>query len=218
MEGGKDQNYWPGFVDALSNVVLTLVFVLVIFVFALVMASSKVQKQALHMAQQAQEDRENAQIADLQKKLAQALAMLNKAHIEGPKDAAGANKKEIDQLAPKYSKSNGQQAAVESTTGDMILSFAPDAITISPETIQEIENYVKAHQKPGEKLKISIEASDDPGALSASLAREAELGRALNARNVLLDHKVSAQDITVYYTAPHQVNGTYNWIRLHVEK
>lgn len=42
MEGGKEQNYWPGFVDALSNVVLTLVFVLVIFVFALVMASSKV--------------------------------------------------------------------------------------------------------------------------------------------------------------------------------
>jgi hypothetical protein len=40
--GGKEQNYWPGFVDALSNVVLTLVFVLVIFVFALVMASSKI--------------------------------------------------------------------------------------------------------------------------------------------------------------------------------
>jgi len=44
MEGGREQNYWPGFVDALSNVVLTLVFVLVIFVFALVMASGKVEE------------------------------------------------------------------------------------------------------------------------------------------------------------------------------
>lgn len=45
MEGGREQNYWPGFVDALSNVVLTLVFVLVIFVFALVMASSQLEQQ-----------------------------------------------------------------------------------------------------------------------------------------------------------------------------
>ena len=45
MESGREQNYWPGFVDALSNVVLTLVFVLVIFVFALAMASSKVDQK-----------------------------------------------------------------------------------------------------------------------------------------------------------------------------
>ena len=45
MDGGREQNYWPGFVDALSNVVLTLVFVLVIFVFALAMASNKVEEK-----------------------------------------------------------------------------------------------------------------------------------------------------------------------------
>jgi len=45
MEGGKEQNYWPGFVDALSNVVLTLVFVLVVFVFALAMASNKIERK-----------------------------------------------------------------------------------------------------------------------------------------------------------------------------
>lgn len=43
---GKEQNYWPGFVDALSNVVLTLVFVLVVFVFALMITSGKVQQKA----------------------------------------------------------------------------------------------------------------------------------------------------------------------------
>ena len=31
MENGREQNFWPGFVDALSNLVLTLVFVMVIF-------------------------------------------------------------------------------------------------------------------------------------------------------------------------------------------
>lgn len=43
---GKEMNYWPGFVDALSNVVLTLVFVLVVFVFALMITSGKVKQKS----------------------------------------------------------------------------------------------------------------------------------------------------------------------------
>lgn len=42
MENGRQQNYWPGFVDALSNLVLTLVFVMTIFILALFFISSKV--------------------------------------------------------------------------------------------------------------------------------------------------------------------------------
>ncbi len=42
---GKEQNYWPGFVDVLSNVVLTLVFVLVVFVMALALSANKVEKR-----------------------------------------------------------------------------------------------------------------------------------------------------------------------------
>jgi hypothetical protein len=50
---GKEQNYWPGFVDALSNVVLTLVFVLVVFVFALVISANKVEERATQIIQEA---------------------------------------------------------------------------------------------------------------------------------------------------------------------
>lgn len=52
MESGREQNYWPGFVDALSNVVLTLVFVLVVFVFALVITSSKVAQKATEFVEE----------------------------------------------------------------------------------------------------------------------------------------------------------------------
>lgn len=48
MAGGgnsREENYWPGFVDALSNVVLTLVFVLVVFVFAMAMSANKVEQR-----------------------------------------------------------------------------------------------------------------------------------------------------------------------------
>lgn len=56
MNDYKEQNYWPGFVDALSNVVLTLVFVLVVFVFALVFSSDKLRKRAAYLATAVQQE------------------------------------------------------------------------------------------------------------------------------------------------------------------
>ena len=41
MESGKEQNFWPGFVDALSNVVLVMIFVVVVFVVTLFYYSQK---------------------------------------------------------------------------------------------------------------------------------------------------------------------------------
>lgn len=41
MEGGKEQNFWPGFVDALSNVVLVMIFVVVVFTVTLFYYSQK---------------------------------------------------------------------------------------------------------------------------------------------------------------------------------
>jgi hypothetical protein len=39
--GSKEQNFWPGFVDALSNVVLVMIFVVVVFVVTLFYYSQK---------------------------------------------------------------------------------------------------------------------------------------------------------------------------------
>ncbi|MDY7578539.1 hypothetical protein RGU70_09410 [Herbaspirillum sp. RTI4] len=52
MEGGKEQNFWPGFVDALSNVVLVMIFVVVVFVVTLFYYSQKLaQIKALKLIQ-----------------------------------------------------------------------------------------------------------------------------------------------------------------------
>lgn len=42
MERSRELNYWPGFVDVLSNLVLTLVFLLIIFVVAMFAYAGKV--------------------------------------------------------------------------------------------------------------------------------------------------------------------------------
>jgi outer membrane protein OmpA-like peptidoglycan-associated protein len=55
MEGGKEQNFWPGFVDALSNVVLVMIFVVVVFVVTLFYYSQKLaQMKVSKLVQQSQ--------------------------------------------------------------------------------------------------------------------------------------------------------------------
>ncbi|WP_337997879.1 hypothetical protein [Oleispirillum naphthae] len=67
MSDYKEQNYWPGFVDALSNVVLTLVFVLVVFVFALVFSSDKLRKRAAYLATAVQQETVEKKVAEAEK-------------------------------------------------------------------------------------------------------------------------------------------------------
>lgn len=54
MAGGgssREQNFWPGFVDALTNLVLVLVFVVVVFTFALFYFASQLAKQNISEVQ-----------------------------------------------------------------------------------------------------------------------------------------------------------------------
>ena len=57
--GGKEANYWPGFVDALSNVVVVMVFVLVVFTIGLIHFSQNKAKEIV--AQAALEQRDAAE-------------------------------------------------------------------------------------------------------------------------------------------------------------
>lgn len=70
-DGNREMNYWPGFVDALSNVVLTLVFVLVVFVFALLITSSKMHQKTVQMVEERleQEHTSYAKLSEVQTRL-----------------------------------------------------------------------------------------------------------------------------------------------------
>ncbi len=93
----KEENYWPGFVDALSNVVLTLVFVLVVFVFALSMVSSKVEERMKEVLEREKAHSETLKYPDmpqtveeLQRQLVEAQEELDKLRSAMP-DAARPN-------------------------------------------------------------------------------------------------------------------------------
>lgn len=207
--GGREQNYWPGFVDALSNVVLTLVFVLVIFVFALVMASNKVERkmQEVVQSQKAQKDEVDQlsslkqtsakEAAELQKKLAEALAEINRLRAQ-----AGSDKQEtgaLNQTAMALSNADQhieivdkdetktKQGVLDIRQRDkdkIVLGYPLSVTEMDEKSAAELGHIVAAIVKSVGKHKIILRSI--VGKESFSAARRLAYYRAINTRNFLL--------------------------------
>ena len=78
--GGKEANYWPGFVDALSNVVVVMVFVLVVFTIGLIHFSQNKAKEIV--AQAALDERDGGQPDEKQVVVKQFVSELLASKIE----------------------------------------------------------------------------------------------------------------------------------------
>lgn len=226
--GGREQNYWPGFVDALSNVVLTLVFVLVIFVFALVMASNKVERkmQEVVQSQKAQKDEMQElttlkqttakEAAELQQKLAEALAEINKLRAQ-----AGSDKLEtgaLNQTAMALSNAdqhieieNKSEALTKQGVLDIrqrdkdkiILGYPLSVTEMDEKSAVELGHIVAAIVKSIGKHKIVLRSI--VGKESFSAARRLAYYRAINTRNFLLTKSnENPNNITAMIIEPQQ--------------
>ena len=208
MGHGKELNYWPGFVDALSNVVLTLVFVLVVFVFALVMASNKVGQKVLELAELAKEREVQRVVAesemiDLRQELRDALAALQEArdenerlkkeierlkrnHVPGSEELNALKEKVQIQVDTKVPANDNQEDTdLERGSGVIVITF--------PRGVFEINDKAKAELAKalgGQKAQLSglnAQVRSVMGAESFSEARRLAYYRGLTVRNTLID-------------------------------
>jgi hypothetical protein len=177
MAGGgggnsREENYWPGFVDALANVVLTLVFVLVVFVFALVIMASKVNKVVEQMVEQRlQEER---------------LAAIEAAGVSDS-SALDADKKGLDIETAQAHKTEAQRGAVNVVSG-------PNEITlVYPESTMDLDEASLA-RFDGLMQSLAQKIAGRPvvilsylGPESYSLAQRQAYYRAIKIRNFLVE-------------------------------
>lgn len=208
MGEGKELNYWPGFVDALSNVVLTLVFVLVVFVFALVMASNKVGQKVLELAELAKEREAQrtvveSEMLDLRKELRDALAALQetrndnerlkkqvadlkKISIPGTEELNALKEKvQIKVDAKPIANDNKEDADLERGTGVIIIVFPRGIFELNDKSKAEL---VKA--LAGQKAQLAglnAQLRSVMGAETYSEARRLAYYRGLTVRNALID-------------------------------
>jgi hypothetical protein len=230
MESGREQNYWPGFVDALSNVVLTLVFVLVIFVFALVMASNKVEKkmQEVEQAEQAhvkdQSQMESVQTTttqqttELRQQLDQALAEIEKLRSENAQvainlaasavtntSASKIQDKDLqivvdDKASPKVSPID---AKMQQNADSIIINYPLTASEIDDKTATELGHTLDTLKKKYGTYKILLRSS--MGKEAYSTAQRLAYYRAMGIRNLLITKGYgTSADITSTIVQPKQ--------------
>lgn len=207
MESGKDLSYWPGFVDALSNVVLTLVFVLVVFVFALVMASNKVGQKVLELAQLAH-DREQqralseAEMLDLRQELREALTHLQESRSENDKlrrqvtelkrqqvpgaEEMNALKDKVNiQVEGTVSRKDAEDADVDRGSGAIIITFPRGIFELNDKTRGQLDQALMPQRQRLAGMVVKVRSV--MGVETFSEAKRLAYYRGLTIRNYLID-------------------------------
>jgi hypothetical protein len=207
-----EMNYWPGFVDALANLVLALVFVVVIFTLALAVIASQVTKRA---ASAATEAAKSAAAAQLEADKGQAAELLKEI------DALKSTLIEKDKLLNLQASSSVREApapeskSVAASSADLTINFEPGAYQIAGDALAGLDTLMKAKgSNPGSK---TFEIVAYPGAGGFSAEKRSAYYRLVNMRNLLIERGVPAANIKTRTAIDNVLPTLQGQVRLNVK-
>lgn len=217
----EEENHWPGFVDALSTIVMVVTFLLIILGIVIFVISLQINDPT------DREDRSASvvQIAELEKELAVASEVVNK-------QTEVIEEQELEIL--ELTKSEAQTSVVDAGDTSQVQAQAPieeieivvprvDENTVSSTVRSQVEtaqavmtvlfegNGVELDEISSEKALEFLQENDviasrqniiaisyyDGASLSVSQAKRTAYYRLLSVRNALLDSGVEGQRITI---------------------
>lgn len=186
MESGREQNFWPGFVDALSNLVLTLVFVMVIFMLGLFYLSSKVSKSKMD----ALCPETKSELAQVKKELAETREALRVALAQ-----AGKVRERVDVAEKKTPVLKPERIATEiSNAGSsIIIRFPPGIVDLDDDSKQALDKAIAPLLGSGRQINASLSAI--PGPETYSEGKRLAFFRAVAVRNYLISIGVAKRNI-----------------------
>ena len=187
MEGGKSANYWPGFVDALTNVVIAMVFVIVVLAIALSFAAQMMGKR-------------------LSDELVAAKAAVSAAAASGavaptPRPAESSAPPttlptdttiQVSGRAPAAAASSSVRAGERS----LRLEFAETALALDPEAQRRLHVALAPRHASAATTRVQILATGPQMSLSDN-QRSAYI-RVLAVRNELIDEGFAVEHIGVH--------------------
>ncbi|MDX8386783.1 MAG: hypothetical protein R8M11_09770 [Gallionella sp.] len=186
MNNGREQNFWPGFVDALSNLVLTLVFVMVIFVLALFYLSAKVSQTKLEALCPATK----AELADTQLELEETKLALQTALSQ-----IGQVKK-LEEVKVKKAPSvllDKITTEASNSGASIVIRFPVGEAELDSAAMQTLDKVVVPLMASGQKIKASYTST--PGPETYSEGKRLAFFRAVAIRNYLIDQGIAKGDI-----------------------
>ncbi|RFC65298.1 peptidoglycan -binding protein [Fulvimarina endophytica] len=174
--GGGGADYWPGFVDALSTLLLAIMFLLSVFVLAQFLLSRELSGQDAVL------DRLNGQIAELTQLLAleRSQAQDSEDEIASLRASLGALEDERSRLQSALAENGGSSEAANATIASLRDNLAEEE-SLSQRARSQVEllnQQLTALRQQIAALESALEASESRD--QESQTRIADLGRRLN--------------------------------------
>ena len=215
MEGGEQGNYWPGFVDALSNMVMAMIFMVLIFMIVLFHyklhqgpspypAPAGAPTSSSAVAGKTAGTDASAHVAQLQaevNRLKQALEQAQATHqgeqpVRKPVPTAGTNNvasvlDQPDAISSKDDFVSGNKTAGKNpptVTGDgsiLTIMYQGRAPTLDPSAKEKFQGFIAPLASRKDTLHMKIIAEATQG-VGYSDARRIAYYRAIELRNLLL--------------------------------
>jgi hypothetical protein len=214
MSHGSDDsdNYWPGYVDALTSMVQVLAFVMMMLAMAVFVLSQSVAKQAVEaiakvvnadIKPDADVKQMTQAVMDQVQKLQSAMSSVARKTEQtaetATRGAASSESEKIVGLRMSSTRSAGDaaRAQVSPASPRLTIDFEQRSFKVQPEGAQSIAQLVteKKVAERGQVIVINAYAYSGDGALSE--ARRLAYYRAMMARKQLVDLKVKPDNIRV---------------------
>lgn len=204
---GKEVNFWPGFVDALANVVVVMIFVVVVFTIALLYFAQNKIKEAASIAQGGQKvalasAEHTAAVAALQQRIAELQRENDKlrsqaqtpARANPPPQAGSLERGEVQVVetklppgpAPALAQIQGSQASLQ-------VVFPAGAIELDPPSIARLEAAFSGFADKARAGGIELVGIAEAG--SYSEGRRLAYYRNLALRNWLIEKGIPSSQI-----------------------
>jgi ribosomal protein L12E/L44/L45/RPP1/RPP2 len=214
----EGENYWPGYVDALTSMVQVLAFVMMMLAMAVFMLSQNISKKAVEAIAQAvnADTKPNASVKELTQAIVDKLAQNTKAAAAAappppaptPPAAASKSAPAVSDASPAPEKLIGtrigdNQAPKErnfqtpSNAPHLVVDFNDRSFTIDQQREQSLAAFVEKNKivENAQAVVINAYAYSGDGALSE--ARRLAYYRAMTTRKQLVDAKVKPENIRV---------------------
>jgi hypothetical protein len=210
----EGENYWPGYVDALTSMVQVLAFVMMMLAMAVFVLSQSVSKKAVEAIAKAvnAEVKPNADIKQLTQSIVEQVDRLRASPPSGAVADKTPNVKPSQAEAGAASTAekantmriNGGQSQPSPSALDvppdaprMTVTFADRSFRIEAEQSQSVAKFIDENQGTATGRTIVIHAYAYSGEGAISEARRLAYYRAMMARKQLVDAKIRPENIRI---------------------
>lgn len=201
-----EMNYWPGFVDALANLVLALVFVVVIFTLALAVISSKM---AAEQAEREVERLRSKSVSERERELIEEVAQLQ-ALLDEKEKLLNIRAHSVTALPPA-AKTN----IAEITGADLIFSYVQNAYDPEKEGLDKLNALMKSKgDNPANKM-FRLTAFHSSGPYSQE--KRVAFYRMVSLRNLLMERGVPLGNIVTKTNFDATLPGLQGELHLTIE-